>query len=181
MRLKGLYWELRKAVSGQSIWQRRSPCPLYPRSEDFCGKIWANWGRISACLVDHWKFWDRSPIPQTPKPERCLLDAGSAEKAWNTALKDFGRLLPSSCNLRLSEQPVSESIGNPRLISLMNHTCHLQRPGQENWHLGESLKEQPQIETPWLVSVCGRVVQFPAKMHNGDKNSMSKLHMDLFF
>lgn len=75
---------------------------------------------------------------RTLEPGSCFL-----EQAWDAALKDFGRLLPGSRNLCLSEPLVPESIGNPRLISWVNHTCYLHRPGPRALTFGGIFGRKP--------------------------------------
>lgn len=48
-----------------------------------------------------------------------------------------------SRNLCLSEPLVPESIGNPRLISLVNHTCYLHRPGPRALTFGGIFGRKP--------------------------------------
>ena len=114
-------------------------------------------------------------LPQEPGRRTPEPGSGFLEQARDAALKDFGRLLPGSRNLCLSEPLIPESIGNPLLISLVNHTCYLHRPGPRALTFGGIFGTKPTDRNSTVdVRYVGRVVQFLAKMNNGDKSNMPK-------
>lgn len=87
MHFKVLYGELPKTGPGwKCLTYRRSPCILYSRSEDPCGKILASFERIPTCLVDHWKFWDRKLHVLDTKARTLFL-------GWRTPQRSHGMLL----------------------------------------------------------------------------------------
>lgn len=105
-------------------------CPPYPRSEGLRGKVRpTGTGYQRAGWIPGHSA--QEPGRRTPEPGSCFL-----EQARDAALKDFGGSLPGSCDLCLSEPLVPESIGNPRLTSLINHSCYLHHPGPRALTLG---------------------------------------------
>ena len=134
VRLQGLFWELLSTQDGERakcLMHRRSPCVLLTQGQKgFAGRFGQR-GQDASVLGGSLAILPQEPGRRTPGPGSCFL-----EQAWDAALKDFGRSLPGSCDLCLSEPLVPESIGNPRLISLMNHPCCLHHPGPRALTLG---------------------------------------------
>lgn len=139
--LKALDWELHRTVC-TSLTYRRSPCILYPRSEDPCGKMLASSERPPTCWVDHWTFWDWTPDRLDTKARARLLGRrtprSSHEKLLWRALADY-------CPAHVTFAYHSNASQSPLEIPDWFHwwiTCYLHCLGQENWHLGQPEKKE---------------------------------------
>ena len=134
---------------GQSVWRtggaRVSSLPKVRRS------LWegsADGGRIPTCWVDHWTFCHRN---------RVAGHRSQGAASWSRPGTLLWRTLAGYCPARVISAYQSHSFHSPLEIPDWFHwwitpaTCTTR--GQEHWHLGESLEQNPQTEIAQSMSV----------------------------
>ena len=125
-------------MRAKCLTHRRSPCVLLTQGQKvFVGRFGPTAGGYQRAGWITGPSATRTGSPDTGAGE-LLLGAGlgrCSEGLW--------QVTAGSRNLCLSEPLVPESIGNPRLISLVNHTCYLHRPGPRALTFGGIFGRKP--------------------------------------